>query len=140
MYILRAVIKDGNLLHLLWLHLHVHVLDGFLMLWLKLTSVDIFHLPCNKFATGVNTKAAGDTKLDDSTGSLPQILARQSYFLFKFFTNEVSTEYFLGGTKIQIAFNNSSTSLHPLIGAHKCIYVVNNRSYMQWLKAQKKVG
>ena len=50
------------------------------------------------------------------------------------FTNQASTEHFLGGTKMQLVFINNSTSLYLLIGAHICVV---NRNYTQWLKAQQ---
>jgi len=37
-----------------------------LQLWVKLPVVDVIHPQSNKYATGVENKATGDSKLNDS--------------------------------------------------------------------------
>jgi len=49
------------------------MLDFPFMLWMKLPVVDRICSQSNKFATGVENKATGESKLKDSPGMMPSM-------------------------------------------------------------------
>ena len=79
------------------------MLDFPLMLQVKLPVVDSIHPQSNRFATGVENKAAGDSKLNDSTGCklfCTSLLSKHVIYIKNFVKSAVYINGFSAGLKV----------------------------------------